>query len=372
MENDKPRILIIENSKKVTGAFKSILLHTTYLRKEFDFQWIIPKKSKIKQDLIDKNFKVFEIPFIEISRSYLLFWYLPQLVLNAIRILKISSKEGIDIIHVNDIYNMVGVLIKWINNSKKIFYHVRLLPDSYIGRFFFVFRYFITRNSDEIITVSTAVSKHFDKHQLLIFDSANVDIKSSANDSIRSGVINIVYVGAIMTGKGQDMAIEAFAKASAKNNELRLSFIGSFDSQEPYYKSLLEKINQYDLSDKVSFLGFKGEPYQLTFPVDMALNFSQSESFSLTCLEASLVGIPVIVTDSGGPRDIVINKKTGFLISNGDVKTAAEKMLCLAENNSLRKSMGEAGKKFATVKFKIETQASKLSETYKKHLTAQA
>ena len=46
---------------------------------------------------------------------------------------------------------------------------------------------------------------------------------------------------------------------------------------------------------------------------------------------------PVIATDSGGSKEIVINNQTGFLIGNKDTKSIYEKIIKLLDDRDLRK-----------------------------------
>ena len=58
----------------------------------------------------------------------------------------------------------------------------------------------------------------------------------------------------------------------------------------------------------------------------IVLNFSESESFSLTCLEAMFYGRPVIATRSGGPSEIIDHNESGILVDVKDVDAMANAM----------------------------------------------
>ena len=67
------------------------------------------------------------------------------------------------------------------------------------------------------------------------------------------------------------------------------------------------------------------------------------ESFGLVLPEAMSCGLPVVAFDCPyGPKEIIENGKTGFLIPNRDISCYAEKVCELIESYDLRKKMGEA------------------------------
>ena len=67
------------------------------------------------------------------------------------------------------------------------------------------------------------------------------------------------------------------------------------------------------------------------------------EPFGLVMPEAMSCGLPVVAFDCPyGPKDIIEDGKTGFLIPNRDISLYAEKVCDLIESYNLRKKMGEA------------------------------
>lgn len=81
---------------------------------------------------------------------------------------------------------------------------------------------------------------------------------------------------------------------------------------------------------------------KLYHAVDLFIAPSTQEAFGKTLAEAGACGLPVICYDLGGPRDIVINGKTGYRIPVNKTSEFIQRTLDLATQPNLRKEMGQA------------------------------
>jgi glycosyltransferase involved in cell wall biosynthesis len=81
--------------------------------------------------------------------------------------------------------------------------------------------------------------------------------------------------------------------------------------------------------------------------------------------QAMAAGKPVVATRTGGIPCIVMDNVTGWLAEPGNVQELANKICTLLENEGLRKSMGEAGKKEAVRRFRPEVSASAIYDVYR-------
>jgi len=75
--------------------------------------------------------------------------------------------------------------------------------------------------------------------------------------------------------------------------------------------------------------------------IDVYVLLSGLEGLGQTIIEASLMKKPIIATNVGGIKDLILDTKTGFLIQTGDDSELTKKILFLLENNSKAKIMGE-------------------------------
>jgi glycosyltransferase involved in cell wall biosynthesis len=67
---------------------------------------------------------------------------------------------------------------------------------------------------------------------------------------------------------------------------------------------------------------------------------SMHEGFGIAIVEAMAFGLPVIATDSGGPRDFVRSGRNGYLVPPGDAETLAARLADLAASRDLCARLG--------------------------------
>ena len=177
-----------------------------------------------------------------------------------------------------------------------------------------------------------------------------------------------MYPSNYTQGKGQQYAIQAMAKVIAVNPNVYLTFVGSTFNRKGNCKFKEQLQNQIDVLKLAAFINlgeFESRLSERICKSDVVLNFSESESFSMVCLEALSYGTALIASDSGGPAELFEDKISGILVPNKDVEKMAEAMLLLAANQNLRIKMEQAGQIFVQKKFDVQLLASKLDEIYK-------
>jgi glycosyltransferase involved in cell wall biosynthesis len=366
----KPKILIIDNSTGITGAFKSIWNYSQLLRNSYEFHYCLPKSSTVLKVIEGHNVPTFGLLFIEIGRNWKVFFYLPQLVSNTLKLKRYCKNNQIKIVHVNDLYNMIGVLLK-IGSDIKVVYHIRLLPSSYISKTYKIWVKVISKYADELIAVSQAAvagAKQYSTRNIkLLYDSvgsiSRKEIVKSPND-----VIQFLYPSNYTLGKGQQYAIQAMAKVIAVNPHVYLTFVGGTFNRKgnrKFKEQLQNQINALKLTAFITLGEFENNLSDQIYSSDIVLNFSESESFSMVCLETLSYGTALIASDSGGPSELFENNISGILVPNKDVEKMATAMLSLAGNNELRSKLAQEGQRYVQIKFDATLLARQLDQFYK-------
>ena len=99
---------------------------------------------------------------------------------------------------------------------------------------------------------------------------------------------------------------------------------------------------------------------------DAGFYASERESFGMGVLETMSFGKPVIATRVGGVTEIMLDGQTGFLKRLGDVKGMAKAVRQLAADESLRHQMGAAAKARAQECFSAEASVAKYEAFYRR------
>lgn len=363
------RILIVENSKNATGAFHSVLNFYRLLRNDVDLYFAVPKGcwSRVT-DISPQN--IFYINFLELSKNLTAFWYLPQLIINSIRLLAIVRKNSIEVVHVSDLYNMIGVCLKIFNKDLKVIYHIRLRRTSYAKMLYDVWLALITNFSDQVICVSKVVADdiRISGNSIVIYDCIPLNKLYKGPVTVgKSKYLMLLLVGNYIPGKGQDLALIAFSKALKSIPNLRLRLIGGgldLPKNREFYRSLQKTAKQLKIEEFVQFGGPSDCVANEMLASDIILNFSESESFSMVCLEALGCRIPVIASNSGGPEEIIRHEVNGLLVTNKDTDQMANAIVRLAGDQELRCRFSLNAQVDFQAKFNPEILAKKLRNEY--------
>jgi L-malate glycosyltransferase len=371
VQSEKLNILVIDNSPGWTGAIKSILNSSKNINADFTFA--IPKRSQLVPYFKENKIKFIEVSFLEIRKHWSVIFYLPMLLYNSIVIARFCKKNAIQIIHTNDLYNLAGVFSGIFNPSTKLIHHIRLLPGSYVSFFYRFWIKCLAKFANEIITVSetskSCISKYTDRKIIVIYDSVvapKISIRGR-NDSF----VHFLYPANYTAGKGQEFALQAFAEVVKENPNIFLTFVGGdlgLPKNIAFKEKLRKNIQLLALENNVKLGDFEPNIFELMSNHDVVLNFSESESFSMVCLEALLMEKVLIATDSGGPKELFENGKSGFLVDR-DIQTIKSKMVLVANDTVLRREIGIEGKRFASLKFDHIISANRLEEIYLSQVT---
>ncbi len=162
------------------------------------------------------------------------------------------------------------------------------------------------------------------------------------------GVINIGAVLRIAPVKDVMTLIQAFGFAKEQEPSLKLWVMGPWNEEEEYARDCFEMVNVLGLSDVV-FTG-RVDVREYYGRMDMTVLTSISEGQPLTILESFTAKKPVISTDVGNCKGLILGENddygaAGIVTHIMHVEEIAQAMLLLARDGQLRRQMGEAGYK---------------------------
>lgn len=177
----------------------------------------------------------------------------------------------------------------------------------------------------------------------------------------------ILYVGRLSKDKRIDILLEAFLRLKDEvSNAVLVLAGGDFG-----YKIVIEKfMQQNDLKNRIILLGHiaKNELTQVYSMADVIVSPARSETFGNFVLEANACEKPVIASNHWGPRELILNGKTGFLIEFADVEAMKERIIKILENKDLQIKMGKVAREHVENNYSWEITAKAHYNLYKKIL----
>ena len=376
----RPTILLIDYALAVTGALNALRHATSPLRDRFDFAYVLPTGSTGRAVLEADGYRVHELPFVEISRRPAdLLRYLPMLLLNGWRLRQLARCEQAQALHLNDFYNLAGYVARWLSLGRlPVLTHVRFLPQVLPQPLARTWRWLAEHAAQQVLCVSEAVRVYFtpdhDKVRT-VYDPLPARGEELPPYQISDNTdrpMRLLYLSNYIRGKGQNFALQAFGLAYARNPNLRLHFVGGdmgMVKNREFRNELESAARTAGLAEVVHFDGFAANSEASMKVHDIVLNFSEAESFSLTCLDALYYGVPLIATDCGGPAELFENGRSGLLVPNRNVSLMANAIIMLADDKELRQQFSAASRAFVRQKFSAAYTYELLAACYRKVLT---
>lgn len=123
----------------------------------------------------------------------------------------------------------------------------------------------------------------------------------------------LVCIGQVNERKNQLDLLKLKARLP---KDLPLVFIGGWDHE---YKALCDQFIDDNQLENVQFLGYQANPWEQVTQQDICVFPSKMETFGLVYIEATLLGLPVVLTDNPGHLSAYELVKHGKMYSVGDI-----------------------------------------------------
>lgn len=159
------------------------------------------------------------------------------------------------------------------------------------------------------------------------------------NGDIKGNEFRFLFVGRIVGDKGINELVSAFTRLHNEFSFIRLSLVGAYEPElDPLHKETEEVIKS---NDAIITLGAKyGDDLIAEYSnADCFVMPSYREGFPNTVLEAGAMGLPCIVTDINGSREIIENNKNGLVVPSKDAEALYQAMRQLLTDEKARKEM---------------------------------
>ena len=176
--------------------------------------------------------------------------------------------------------------------------------------------------------------------------------------------VKICFVKSLKPKYGADILLQALKQVTAKIPDIQLTIAGA-GPMENELKALTKKLQ---LETNVSFVGYveNEQVYELIHNHHMMVmpSIMDSESFGVAAIESGACGRPVIASRVGGVPEVIIDGKTGILVTPLDIGELAKAIVKLADNITLCNDMGKCGYQHVKENYPWEKSLDQMSELY--------
>ena len=239
----------------------------------------------------------------------------------------------------------------------------------------------IMQNANEVICVSSSIKDYIQKNyhtseniittiprgiDLELFNPNNIsqnfiiDFKKHYD---LEGKFVVSTVGRITQLKDYETFIKAISLTKKEISNIKALIVGGVRSdKEDYLNSLKKLIKELNLQENIIFTGSQSNIAEIYALSDVVVSSSKKpESFGRAVAEAIALNTPVIATNHGGVKDIILENENGFFFEVGDEKKLFENILKSQE-------LKFDGYKYISQNFSLENMVNKTIEVYRKVL----
>lgn len=159
--------------------------------------------------------------------------------------------------------------------------------------------------------------------------------------SLSERTLLVGIVARLVPIKNHDCFLEAARLVLDRYDEVRFLIIGDGELRS----RLEQKARDLKLVSRVIFMGFQHNLVKIYAGLDIVTLSSFNEGLPVALIEAMAASKPVISTDVGGVRDLILDGHNGLLVPSNDPASLAAAILYLLRKPERRKMMGIEGRK---------------------------
>ncbi len=176
----------------------------------------------------------------------------------------------------------------------------------------------------------------------------------------------LFYAGELNANKHQDFLIDTVNSLKDKIPNIKLLLAGRGEKLDDYEK----KVNAMNLRNHILFLGYRKDIDKLLQLSDVAVSSSKREGLPVNVMEAMATGLPLVVSNCRGNRDLVKNEVNGYVVDIDDIEKFADSIYKIYSDNTLYRKFSEASLNLIK-KYSLENVSKDMEDIYTKCLTGE-
>lgn len=198
------------------------------------------------------------------------------------------------------------------------------------------------------------------------FDPEDPEVIKAAEIIRREEVLTFIFIGRLVGDKGIPELVNAFSRLNKEMPDTRLLLVGREEPQlDPLDNNTLKEISD---NPAIEAVGQKSDVRPWLLASDVFILPSYREGFPNVVIEAGAMGLPSIVTDINGSREIIHDGENGLIVPVKNANALYEAMKHLAETPEDIRAMAANARPMIASRFEQSFVRQCLKDYYKEIL----
>lgn len=218
---------------------------------------------------------------------------------------------------------------------------------------------------DDLVRLGVAPRERFRVVPLGLALEPFLALDGSADGGVREEIgastddVVFTFVGRLVPIKRVDLALRALAEARTSGAPARLAIVGD----GPLRSELEQLAGELGVSPYTRFLGYRRDLVDIAAATQVGLLSSANEGTPVSLIELAAAGRPLLATDVGGVREVVVGG-AGVVVPAGDHHALASEIVRLAEDGALRARLGAGAREHVRARFGAQRLVRDIENLY--------
>ncbi|GAL74998.1 alpha-1,4-N-acetylgalactosamine transferase PglH [Nonlabens ulvanivorans] len=276
-------------------------------------------------------------------------------------------KNNIDTVHTHSTSFFTATIIKWWIPSVKLIWHDHYgnaedLDNRKVG---------VLRKSSRFFDGIISVNQILKDWSIRNLKPSNVIyLRNFVSNSLEQQLLKplpgssgkrIVHLANLRPQKDHIVLIKAFQEVTKNTTGWNLLLVG-MDFQDDYARNIKSTIEDLKLDEHIHLLGSREDTIAILKACDLGVLSSKSEGLPVAILEYGLAGLPVVTTDVGACKEVVLGY--GKVVPSQDINSLSQAIQEFIDNPEEAKSMAHSYQQHVMTTFGAASYIEKLETFY--------
>ncbi len=377
----KLRVLAVSHLASRGGAQKCLAMLCRSLdRDRFEIQAVLPEEGELAGDLRVAGAKVHVLPLrwwvgVEARQNWMKMQFRVGLARRVRRLAALLESERIDLVMTNSSVTIEGALAAAQARIPHVYHILELMstdpilrPMCPVERFYWI----MDRLSAALVVPSRSVRDEVTHHcrdaRTAIIHTGIDRLEREELRRTRQDLFGfsdaesiVCFVGELWARKGVQALVRAAPLVLEHNPNVRFLVVGHDRGELGPATRLAGELG---VETQVRFLGERSDALEIIASSDLLVLPSLSDPFPVVVLEAMALGLPAVVTRSGGAAEMQVNGETGIVVQPDSPAEMARALSRLLADRDLSVSMGLSARERARSEYSLARYASSFAELF--------